>query len=115
MTSIDPLRRAADLRRTAAARRAQLGRVEKAERPEKPEDRLLPVPYEAPQAPALLAEEMSESAAAFSAQLIAQNQRRPRRQPMDILDAARTVYARTEWSGPADRRARKGSVAKTEV
>ena len=115
MTSIDPLRRAAELRRAAAARRAKVDRVEKADAAQKPEDRLLPVPYENHALAIPPAGDLGEAAAAFSAQLIGQKQRRARRQPVDILDAARTVYARTKWSGPADRRARKGSVAKTEV
>jgi hypothetical protein len=33
----------------------------------------------------------------------------------EVLDAARTSYLKTEWSGPADRRPRQGQVAKTKI
>lgn len=114
MTTIDPIRRAAEMRRAAAARRAAVGRVEKASEASKPEDRLLPVPYQAPPLPAL-AEDQVEAAAAFSAQLIGQAAKKRAREPVDVLSTARTVYVRTEWSGPADRRARKGAVTQTQV
>lgn len=114
MTTIDPIRRAAEMRRAAAARRAAAGRVEKASDVSKPGDRMLPVPYQAPSLPSL-AEDQVEAAAAFSAQLIGQAAKRRGREPVDVLSTARTVYVTTEWSGPADRRARKGMVTQTQV
>jgi hypothetical protein len=55
-------------------------------------------------------------AAVFAAQLIGQDgQKRGLRGGPPVLDAARTSYAKTEWSGPADRRARAGRTTKTEI
>ena len=54
--------------------------------------------------------------AVFAAQVLGQDgQRRGLRGGKETLDTARTVYNQTEYSGAADRRARKGGAAKTEV
>ena len=58
----------------------------------------------------------SEGASVFSAQLMGQDgQKRGLRGGPETLGAARSVYGATEWSGAADRRARKGSIGKTEI
>lgn len=53
--------------------------------------------------------------AAFAAQLLGQpGQRRGLRQP-GTVEAARSAYLETEYSGPADRRPPKGLIKKTEI
>lgn len=110
MTSpIDPIRRAAQARRTHRAR------VNDAEELRDTEDRGVPaiVPGE-PVRPA--PDHTAESASVFSAQLMGQDgQKRGLRGGPETLGAARSVYGATEWSGKADRRARKGSIGKTKI
>ncbi len=104
---IDPIRRTALVRR--AQRPDQAGRKSVDES----EDRSVPVVYDP--APSQSAEQPSD-AAAFNAHLLGQDgQRRGLRGGPATLDAARTTYNKVEWSGPADRRARKGGAAKTEA
>jgi len=56
------------------------------------------------------------SATAYAAQIIGQGgQKRGLRGGPDTLDRARTTYLETEWSGPADRRIRRGVITKTEI
>jgi hypothetical protein len=58
----------------------------------------------------------ADGAAVFAAQLLGQDgQKRGLRGGPATLDAAKSSYARTEWSGAADRRARRGGAAKTEA
>jgi len=110
MTSpIDPIRRAAHLRR------AQRGRVEDAADAGDLGDHTLPVPYagpvETPPPPG-----SSDAAAAFSAHILGQDgQKRGLRGGPAVLDAAKSAYGRTEWSGSADRRARRGGSTRTEI
>jgi hypothetical protein len=55
-------------------------------------------------------------AGAFEAQLFTQGTiKRGLRGGKEVLDAARTSYLKAEWSGPADRRPRKGLVTKTKI
>jgi hypothetical protein len=109
MTSpIDPIRKA------NAVRRARQARAYGTEDAQQTEDRSVPVLYEPAPPPA--PERQGESAAAFNAHLLGQEgQKRGLRGGPETLGAARNVYNRTEWSGPADRRARKGAAAKTEI
>ena len=108
MTSpIDPLRRAARLRR---ARRAPDGRQAAGEF----EDRSVPAVIEGPATPAPTP--AADGVTAFAAHLIGQGGvKRGLRGGPETLDAAKNAYVRTEWSGVADRRAPKGSRAKTEI
>lgn len=110
MTSpIDPIRR------TARTRRSDRASVEASEdTPETFEDRSVPVVVGPPPAPE--PERIVGSASIFSAQLIGQEgQKRGLRGGAPVLDAARDTYNRVEYSGAADRRARKGGAAKTDV
>jgi hypothetical protein len=53
---------------------------------------------------------------AFAAQLITQGTvKRGLRGGKEVLDAARTSYLKTEWSGPADRRPAQGILTRTKV
>ena len=110
MTSpIDPLRRAAQARRTHRAR------VNEREDPHDTEDRSVPAIVTGdPVRPA--PDHSADGASMFSAQLMGQDgQKRGLRGGPETLGAARSVYGATEWSGKADRRARKGSIGKTEI
>lgn len=113
MTSpIDPLRRAARLRRIGRASRAS--QVNGASEAGGYEDRSVPVVIEpaAPPAP----DHAAEGVAAFNAHLLGQGGvKRGLRGGPETLEAAKSVYVKTEWSGPADRRAPKGSITKTEI
>ncbi|MBI1406524.1 MAG: hypothetical protein GC145_10410 [Caulobacter sp.] len=54
--------------------------------------------------------------AAFSAQLLGQpGVRRGLRGGSEVIDAARSAYLETEYSGPSDRRPSKGLLKKTEI
>ncbi|MGR4862483.1 hypothetical protein [Caulobacter sp. LARHSG274] len=54
--------------------------------------------------------------AAFAAHLMGQSgQKRGLRGGQEVLDAARSTYLGTEYSGPADRRPRAGLLKKTEI
>jgi hypothetical protein len=105
MTSpIDPIRRANQARRARRSKSAGASA----------EDRSVPAIYEAPPPPA--PSQVGSTPAVFAAQVLGQEgQRRGLRGGKETLDAARTVYNQTEYSGAADRRARKGGAAKTEV
>ncbi len=57
-----------------------------------------------------------EGYATFAAHLYGQSgQRRGLRGGQPVLDAARSAYLETEYSGPADRRPSKGVLKKTEI
>lgn len=54
--------------------------------------------------------------AAFEAQLMTQGSvKRGLRGGKEVLDAARTTYLKTEWSGPKDRRPPQGALTRTKV
>ena len=58
----------------------------------------------------------TDSAAAFAAQLLGQpGQKRGLRAGAPAIDAARTAYKRTEYSGPADRRPPAGRMTRKEI
>lgn len=58
----------------------------------------------------------ADSAAAFAAQLLGQpGQKRGLRAGPPAIDAARTAYKKTEYSGPADRRPSAGRAARREI
>lgn len=104
---IDPIRR------TALIRRAQRSAGAGDKGPDQAEDRNLPVVSEAA---APTPEPPADPSAAFNAHLMGQDgQKRGLRGGPAVLDAAKATYNKIEWSGPADRRARKGGAAKTEV
>lgn len=105
---IDPVRRAARIRRAQRASGA-------GDRPaDRSGERNVPAIYEPPPPPA--AEVPIDPAAAFNAHLMGQDgQKRGLRGGPAVLDKAKATYNKIEWSGPADRRARKGGAAKTEV
>lgn len=57
-----------------------------------------------------------DSYATFAAHLYGQSgQKRGLRGGQPVLDAARSAYLETEYSGPADRRPPKGVLKKTEI
>lgn len=58
----------------------------------------------------------ADSAAAFAAHLLGQpEQKRGLRGGPPVLEAAKTAYKKTEYSGPADRRPAKGRATRTEI
>ena len=107
MTSpIDPIRRPNATRRVKRSDNAARGEST---------DRSVPAVYEPPPPPAPSGV-AAQPEAAFAAHMLGQDgQRRGLRGGKETLDTARTVYNQTEYSGAADRRARKGGAAKTEV
>lgn len=113
MTSpIDPLRRAAKARR---ARKSDVEDSRAAAETSAAEDRNLPVPVE-PVARTVPPEPPVAAASVFAAQLLGQDgQKRGLKGGAPVLDSARAAYNQTEWSGQADRRARKGRNTKTEI
>jgi len=106
MTSpIDPIRRAAGLRRKAKA----------AQDAETASAAGLPVPVDAPRT-VPRAGEIPPGAATFDAQVLGQHtERRGLRGGPAVINRASTSYNTVEWSGAKDRRARKGGQAKTDV
>jgi hypothetical protein len=105
---IDPIRRAARLRRGA---RPEPDGVEASREPERAG---LPAPIE-PSPPPPRAEPPA-AAAVFDAQLLGQDgQKRGLRGGPAVIDDARYSYNRVEWSGAKDRRTRKGGIARTKI
>ena len=72
----------------------------------------LPVPADAPAAEP---EPPRSGFAAFAAQLLGGGQKRGLRGGPETLERARTAYLETEWSGPSDRRVRRGRITKTQI
>lgn len=110
MTSpIDPIRNTGRSRRTLRPRRDAVETPHEAN-----EDRNLPVVV----GPVINhePEKTTDSASVFSAQLMGQDgQKRGLRGGPKVIDAAHSAYVSTEWSGPVDRRTRKGGVKKTDI
>jgi len=105
---IDPIRKTALVRRTQRPHTGEPDDVHEAE------DRSVPAVIEIMSPPPPDAE--ARGAAAFAAHLLGQRgQKRGLRGGPETLGAAKSAYVRTEWSGPADRRARKGRISTTEV
>jgi hypothetical protein len=106
---IDPIRRT---HRTRRAERPLTDGVDDTQ--DVAEDRSVPVVTGSPPSPE--PERLAEGASVFSAQLMGQDgQKRGLRGGPQVLDTARHTYNRVEYSGAADRRARKGGAAKTEI
>jgi hypothetical protein len=104
---IDPVRRAARLRRAA---RAEADRAEEVQEPPRAG---LPVPVDAPRTVPPV--DAPASAAAFDAHLLGQHgEKRGLRAGPQAIDRAKASYNRVEWSGAKDRRSRKGRY-KTEI
>jgi hypothetical protein len=113
---ISPIGGASGLR--GPSRRATADEDDQAEAgaPEAPTAAQLPAPI----APTTVYREPPRSRraalAAFAAQLLGQGgQKRGLRGGPETLDKARAAYLETEWSGPSDRRLRRGGITKTEV
>lgn len=105
---IDPIRRAARLRRAARTEADRLDDAPGAERTG------LPVPVDAARTVPPTAEP-PPGAAVFDAQLLGQDgEKRGLRAGPLAIDRAKASYNRVEWSGANDRRARKGRY-KTEI
>lgn len=111
MTSpIDPIRRAAMLRRAQRSEADAVG-DEAADAPEAVPN--LPVPVGQART---VRQAAPTEAAIFAAQLIGQDgQKRGLRGGPAVIDSAKSSYNRTEWSGSKDRRARSGKIAKTDI
>ena len=78
----------------------------------------MPVAHAEPVEPAKPAEDTAplDPAAAFAAQLMGQTgQRRGLKGGPPVMDAARTSYLGTEYSGEKDRRPPAGLVKKTDI
>ncbi|MFN3521834.1 MAG: hypothetical protein ACK4YQ_06265 [Phenylobacterium sp.] len=103
MTSpVDPVRRTVPVRK--APRAHAHGR-----RAEAPTEETSATPA----APALEVDPVDE--AVFDAHRLGQERRRGLRAGVGVLEAAKTAYTRTEFSGAADRRAPKGGLARTRI
>ena len=66
--------------------------------------------------PAPVGQPKTHGVGAFEAHLITQGLvKRGLRGGREVLDAARSTYLQTEWSGPSDRRPPKGRITRTKV
>ena len=109
MSRIDPIRRADLLRR--AVRPDPEGSDEAAEA----EVVRLPVPVDRVNR-ILPRDDSNDGQAAFAAQLMAQDgAKRGLRAGPELIDSAKHLYNRTEWSGSKDRRAPAGGRARTKI
>ncbi|WP_374469898.1 hypothetical protein [Phenylobacterium sp.] len=109
MSRIDPIRRAALVRRAARPDNQDVDDTREAYSAN------LPVPVDSAR-PVPPRDARPEGAAVFAAQLLGQDgQKRGLRAGAELIDHAKTTYVSTEWSGSYDRRARKGKIARTEV
>jgi hypothetical protein len=72
---------------------------------------------ESARAPAVVAAQAKpKSDPAFDAQMLTQGSvKRGLRGGKEVLDAARSTYLKTEWSGPSDRRPPEGLFTKTKI
>jgi len=76
----------------------------------------LPVPVDAAKARERTSPPPLDGQAAFSAQLLGQpGVRRGLRGGPGVVEAARSAYLETNYSGPADRRPNKGILKKTDI
>lgn len=104
---IDPIRRLSLSRRALAAPR-------QADRHEAEED-VAPTADDEDERPAPTPPRR-EGFAAFAAHLMGQvGQKRGLRGGQEVLNAARSTYLGTEYSGPADRRPKVGLIKKTNI
>jgi hypothetical protein len=105
---IDPLRRPGPARRALPAPRDR-------ERHETEEEVVFVVEEDAPP-PRQEPPPRREGFAAFAAHVMGQpGQKRGLRGGQEVLDAARSTYLGTEYSGPADRRPQTGLLKKTKI
>jgi hypothetical protein len=105
---IDPIQRARAARRALPAPRDS-------DRPEADGD-AEDVTYVRDEEPAPRPQPRKGGFAAFAAHLMGQSgQKRGLRGGQEVLDAARSTYLGTEYSGPADRRPKAGLIKKTEI
>jgi hypothetical protein len=110
MSRIDPIRRAQLLR--GAARPDPEDEVEAASDSQVVR---LPVPVGRVQR-AEPNPQRSDGQAAFAAQLMGQDgAKRGLRAGPEVIDSAKSLYNRTEWSGAKDRRAPNGARTKTDI
>jgi hypothetical protein len=112
MTSpIDPIRR------SQPARKVRASEPSGAQHAVDYDERALPVPLETEAEAAPPPQGARRAAGAeFAAQILGQDgQKRGLRGGPAVLDAAKSTYTRVEWSGAADRRAKAGRSAKTEI
>ncbi len=108
MTSpIDPIRRAARLRRTRKSD------VDGTESTDDSGAMNLPVPVDA--AGVVPPKGGAEGVSIFAAQLIGQDGQKRGLRAGGLIDQAKGAYNRAEWSGAYDRRARKGRITKAEI
>ncbi|MBO9547323.1 hypothetical protein [Caulobacter sp.] len=104
---IDPLRRPGPARRALPAPRDD-------RRPEDEQEAVFVVEEDAP--PPRQDPPRREGFAAFAAHVMGQSgQKRGLRGGQEVLDAARSTYLGTEYSGPADRRPQTGLLKKTNI
>ena len=113
---VDPIRRARATRRTgerrADERRGDERRAESAAEAEAPVANLPAVIPDTAEPP----KPAPSAAAAYAAQLLGQEgQKRGLRGGPQVLGSARAAYLDAEYLGPAERRATKGQITKTEI
>lgn len=107
---IDPVRPVKEDRRNAPRRRGERRTAGQAVVANLPAVIAQPEPAPAPTSAAV------PGPSAFAAQVLGQSgQKRGLRGGPPVLDAARSTYLETEWSGPNDRRPGRGAVAKTHI
>ena len=106
--SIDPARRPRRVRRPRKSASELLDEIEG-------QDKVAPSSLPVPVAPArsIPPKPPVASAATIEAQL--EGERRGLRAGASVIDQAKAVYNKTNWSGSKDRRAPKGRTAKTDV
>lgn len=106
---IDPIRRSGPARRALPAPRD-------GERHESEEEVVFVVEEDVPPPRKAPPQPRRAGFAAFAAQVMGQpGQKRGLRGGQEVLDAARTTYLGTEYSGPADRRPKTGLLKKTNI
>ena len=109
MSRIDPIRR------TDLLRKATRPDPERAEDAPEGEVVRLPVPTDRVNR-ILPRDEQPDGHAIFAAQLIGQDgAKRGLRAGPQVIETAKSLYNRTEWSGAQDRRAPTGARAKTKI
>jgi hypothetical protein len=109
MSRIDPIRRA-DLLRKAT-------RPNPVDTDEAPEAEVVRLPVPVDRISRILPRDQQDSGqSAFAAQLMGQDgQKRGLRAGPEVIDSAKSLYNRTEWSGSKDRRAPNGGRARTKI
>ena len=108
MSRIDPIRRAALLRRAVRPEAGQ---------PEDETSDVVRLPVAVDRVSRILPrDDQSDGQSAFAAQLMGQDgQKRGLRAGEELIGAAKSLYNRTEWSGAKDRRTPTGGKARTKI